>query len=150
MSLRSSGLQGSIILQQPLDVIELFLRPADLAIPLAQFLDDAASALHVDLARHFDVVVVAVFAAAQRPAQRIGILVGALAAEAAEPTGALPHLLLHGLRQRLRALAQLFERAALGVDRTFGVVVAEIAFGLAHGVAGAAELVHLALTLLAL
>ena len=42
----------SIILQQPLDVIELLLRAGDVAEALAQFLDDAAGALHVDLARH--------------------------------------------------------------------------------------------------
>ena len=46
--------RGSIILQQPLDVIELELRAEALAEALAQLFEDAAGALHVDLARHLD------------------------------------------------------------------------------------------------
>jgi hypothetical protein len=53
-------------------------------------------------------------------------------------------LLLHGLRHALRALAHRFERAALRVDRTVGIAFAELAFGLAHGFAGTAELIHFA------
>src|SRR5690554_371862 len=68
----------SEILQQPLDVIELELWAEALAVPLAQFLENAARALHVDLARNLDRGVVAVVAATQRPAERIGVLVGAL------------------------------------------------------------------------
>jgi hypothetical protein len=97
----------SIILQQPLDVIELFLRAGHVAEALAQFLDDAARALHIDLARHLDGGIVAIIVAAQRPAERIGLLLGARLAEAAAV--ALPRrfaeLVLHRLRQALRALA---------------------------------------------
>src|SRR5580700_6089195 len=136
--------RDSIILEQPLDVIEFLLRTADLTEALAQFLDDAAGALHVDLARHFHRGVIAVFMAAQRTAERIGVLLGTRLAEAADPSGtlALPHLLLHRLRQRLRTLAQSVERAALRIDGAIGIGVAKIAFGLAHGLASAAELIR--------
>ena len=43
-----------IILQEPLDVVELLLRAQHVAEAAAQFLDDAARALHVDLAGYFD------------------------------------------------------------------------------------------------
>src|SRR5208337_2537905 len=63
----------SIILEQPFDVIELFLRAQHVAKAAAQFLDDAAGALHVDLARHLHRIVVAVVVPAQRTAERVGI-----------------------------------------------------------------------------
>src|SRR6266702_4428977 len=91
----------SIILQKPLDVIKLFLRAGKVAEPPAQFVDDAARALHVDLARDLHRRVVAVLVPAQWPAEWIGVLLGARLTEAAgtsEP-GTAPHLLLHGLRQ---------------------------------------------------
>src|SRR5438270_10980113 len=50
----------------------------------------------------------------------------------------------------LSAPSQGFERAALGVDGAIGIALAELAFGIAHGFAGTAKLVHLALPLLAL
>ncbi len=61
-------------------------------------------------------------------------------------------MLLHRLREALRALAQRVERAALRIDGAVGVALAEIALGLAHGVAGSAELIQpvLALTCCAL
>src|SRR5207342_1685443 len=95
-----------IILQEPLDVVELLLRTQHVAEAAAQLLDDAACALDVDLVRHLHRVVVAVFAPAQRTAERIGVL---LRARRPHPAGAsrartLPHLLLHRLRQALRAL----------------------------------------------
>ena len=107
--------EGSIILQQPLDVFELFLRAGEIAETPAQLLDDAARTLHVDLARHSHRGVVAVVAPTQRPAERIGLLLRARLAETAGPAraGPAPHLLLHGLRQALRALAQRVERTAL-------------------------------------
>ena len=140
---------GSIILEQPLDVIELFLRPSEVAETLAQLLDDAAGALHVDLARYLDREVVAIVMAAQWPAKRVGVLIGARLAKPADPAGplALPHLLLHRLRQRLRALAQGVERAALRVNGVVGVALAEIACGVAHRLAGAAKLIHFVLAL---
>src|SRR5262249_54351597 len=64
--------------------------------------------------------------------------------------GAQHALLLHRLGQVLRAAAQSFERAALGIDRAVRVTFSKLTFRLAHGVAGAAELIHLALPLLAL
>src|ERR1700754_1255797 len=52
---------GSIILQQPLDVIELGLRPRRIGQSAAEFFEDAADFLHVDLAgdhlRQFVVIV---------------------------------------------------------------------------------------------
>ena len=138
-----------IILQKPLDVVELLLRAQHVAETAAQFFDDAAGTRHVDLARYFHRAVVAVFAPAQRTAERIGVL---LRARLAEPAGAsragtLPHLLLHRLRQTLRTLAQSLERAPLQIDRAVGVAFAEAALGLAHGFAGAAEVVDVALAL---
>src|ERR1700722_16603590 len=105
----------SIILQQPLDVIEFLLRAGEVAEAFAQFLDDAARALHVDFARNLDAGIVAIVAAAQRTAERIGILLGARLAEPAVAAlaGPLPHLLLHRLRETLRALAQIIECARL-------------------------------------
>ena len=84
--------------------------------------------------------------------ERIGLLPGALLALTARLAGTRPkaHLLLHHLREVLRALAQRFERAALAVDGTVCIAVAERAFGVAHGVAGAAERIEIALPLLAL
>jgi len=138
-----------IILQEPLDVVELLLRTQHVAEAAAQLLDDAACALDVDLARHLHRVVVAVFAPAQRTAKRIGVLLRARLAEpaAAAGTGTLSHLLLHRLRQTLRALAQGIERAPLRVDGAVGVALAETALRLAHGFSGAAEVVHIALAL---
>ena len=59
----------------------------------------------------------------------------------------MSHLLLHRLRQTLRALAQGIERAPLRVDGAVGVALAETALRLAHGFSGAAEVVHIALAL---
>ncbi len=61
---RCSLFARSIILEQPLDIVELFLRAQHVAEAAAQFLDDAAGALHVDLARDFHSDVVAIVAAA--------------------------------------------------------------------------------------
>jgi hypothetical protein len=84
-------------------------------------------------------------AVAQRTAKRIGVLLRARLAEpaAAAGTGTLSHLLLHRLRQTLRALAQGIERAPLRVDGAVGVALAETALRLAHGFSGAAEVVFI-------
>ena len=81
-----------IILQEPLDVVELLLRTQHVAEAAAQLLDDAACPLDVDLARHLHRVVIAVFAPAQRTAKRIGVLLRARLAEpaAAAGTGLVP------------------------------------------------------------
>src|SRR5262249_57018206 len=87
------------------------------------------------------------------PPVRIGLL---WAARRPEPAGlsvragAQHALLLHRLGEVLRAAAQSFEGAALGIDRPVRVAFSKLTFRLAHGVAGAAELIHLALPLLAL
>src|SRR5262245_13764793 len=146
---RQAGIAGSEVLQQPLDVVELELRAEGFAEAAAQLFQDAAGALHVDLARHLDGGVVAVVAPAQRTAERIGLLLRARrpgAARLAVGAGAL--LLLHHLGEALRALAHGIEGAALGIDRAVGIAVAELTLGIAHGLAGAAELVHLLLALL--
>src|SRR5215470_11923477 len=140
-------LSASEILQQPLDVVELELRAEALAEAAAQLLENAACALHVDLARHLDGGVVAVVAAAQRPAERVGILVGARLPGAAGLTGARALLLLHHLGEALRALAHGIERTPLGIHRAVRIAFAQRAFGVAHGFAGATELIHLALAL---
>src|SRR5690242_20330490 len=93
---RLYDVDGLIVLQQPLDIIELELRAKALTEALAQFLQDSPCALHVDLTRHLDRGVIAVVAAPQRPAERIGVLVGARLSGAARIAGPrpLPHLLL--------------------------------------------------------
>src|SRR5690242_4109486 len=141
----------SIILEQALDVVELELRAPGLAVAAAQLVEDAARTLHIGLERHLDGRIVEV-AAAQRPAERIGLLVGARLALPARLSGplVLPHLLLQLLSEVLRALAHLVERTALAIDRAVGVALAERALRIGHGVARLAELVALALlTLLA-
>src|SRR5215469_10279216 len=141
------------ISQQPLDVFELELRAEVLAEAPAQFFQNAPRALHVDLARHLDRGVVAVFTPAQGPPERIGLLLSARRPEPAGLTvraGAQHALLLHRLGEVLRAAAQSFERAALGIDRTVRVAFSKLTFRVTHGFAGTAELIHLALPLLAL
>src|SRR5262249_49294757 len=133
--------------QQPLDIVELELRAEGLAEAPAQLLEDAPRALHVDLAWHLDRGVVAVIAPAERPAERIGLLLGARRPEPAGlavEAGAHHALLLHRLGEILRTAAQRLKRAALRIDRAVGVALAELALRIAHRLAGAAELVHLA------
>src|SRR6476646_874667 len=133
--------QNLEIPQQPLDVVELELRAEVLAEAPAQFFQDAPRALHVDLARHLDRSVVAVFTPAQGPPEPAGLTVRAVTQHA---------LLLHRLGEVLRAAAQSFERAALGIDRAVRVAFSKLTFRVTHGLAGTAELIHLALPLLAL
>src|SRR3984893_17530762 len=145
--------QNLEIPQQPLDVVELELRAEVLAEAPAQFFQNAPRALHVDLARHLDRSVVAVFTPAQGPPERIGLLLGARRPEPAGlavRAGAQHALLLHRLGEVLRAAAQSFQRAALGIDRAVRVAFSKLTFRIAHGVAGAAELIHFALPLLTL
>src|SRR3954468_6357008 len=104
----------SLVLEQALDVIEFELRSERLAKPAAQFFENAARPLHIDLARHLDADVAVEIAAAQRAAQRIGFRIRPrLRTAGLTGSGAHAELLLHRLRQALRALAQRFERAAL-------------------------------------
>ncbi len=121
------------------------MRPEVLAEPLTQFFENAACPLHVDFARHLDGGVVAVIAPAQRPAERIGLLLGTRLAETAGLAGAHTHahhaLLLHLLGEVLSAAPQRIERAALRADGAVRIALAELAFGLPHGVAGLAELI---------
>src|SRR5438270_7909397 len=119
--------------QQALDVIELELRPLRIGEAPAQLLEDAARPLHVDLAGNFHRHIVAEIVAAHRAAERIGVLLRAGRAVAARLSGAPAGPLLHLLGHALRALAQCLERAALGVDRAVGILLAESALGIAHG-----------------
>src|SRR2546430_9430608 len=148
--LRSDFLE---IPQQPLDIFERKLRAEVLAETPAQLLENAPRALHGDLARRLDRGGVAVVAPAQGPAKWVGVLLlarrPAPAGLAVRP-GTQHPLLLHRLGEVLRASAQSFEGAALRIDRAVRVAFSELAFRIAHGVAGAAELIHFALPLLAL
>src|SRR3954470_17658065 len=95
---------GSVILQQPLDVIEFDLRPGGVAEAATQFLEDAADALDVDLAGNLHREIVAEFAAMQRASQRIALVAAALlASRAVARTVALAVAvaLLHCLRHAL-------------------------------------------------
>src|SRR5215475_3912577 len=125
--------------QQALDIIQLDLRAERVAEAPAQFLENAARALHVDFARHFHGRVVAVFVPAQRPAQRVSVLLGARGPGASGLPRPHAGSGLHLLRKVLRAAPQGFERAPLGVHRGIGIAVAERALGVAHRLLGAAE-----------
>src|SRR5438552_2541019 len=130
-------IRRSEALQQPLDIFELQLRAEVLAEAPAQLFQDAARALHVDLARHLDGDVVAVVTPAQRPSERVGLLLGTRLAKLPRPAAgtwahlALPLPLLHRLRHALGAAAQGFKRATLGIDGAVGIAVAEPALRLA-------------------
>src|SRR3954454_3597312 len=141
----------SIVLQQPLDVVELELRAGGVAEAAAQLFEDAADALHVDLAGDFHGEVVAEVAAAQRPAQRIAIAAAALLTAGAV-AGAIVLAVavagLHLLRQVLRALAQRFQCLALRIHRAFRIALAEPAVGVAHRGVGVSQIV-VAIALLA-
>ena len=91
------------------------MRAADLAEPLAQFLDDAAGPLHIDLAWHFDGGVVAVFVPAQRPAGDARWLAAAAVVTADElvlPDGT--HVHLDPAVSHLGQLAELATQLRLG------------------------------------
>src|SRR5260370_2538690 len=136
--------------QQTLDVIELELRALRGGEAPAQLLENARRALDVDLAGNFHAQIVAEIVAAHRPAERIGVLLRARRAVATGLSGTAPGPLLHLLGHTLGALAQGFERAALGVDRAVGILLAERALGVAHGLFRAAERIVHALALLPL
>src|SRR5262249_51936556 len=144
---------NSIIAQQPLDIFELELRSESLAEAAAQLLENSPRTLHVDVARHLYRGVVAIVSSAQRASQRVGLVLGACRpkpAGLAIGAGADHALLLHRLRQILRAAAEGLERTALGIDSGIRIALSEFALGVAHGFAGTPELIHLALALLTL
>src|SRR6202035_166526 len=122
------------VLQQPLQIIELELRPIRIAEPAAQLLEHAPRALHVDFARHFHGEVVAIFARAHRTAQGIGALGGARLV-AHWLAHAVAHAALHRFGEALRAFAETLQGAALGIDGTFGVAALQRTFGVLHGLA---------------
>src|SRR5581483_9324802 len=129
----------SIILQEPLDVVELDLRPRGVGEAAAQLFQNAAHPLHVHLARDHPGELIAPLTTAQGPAERIGaigprLLAAHAVAEAV--AGLVAVTLLHGIRKALRALAQRFERLALRVHGGIGIALAEPAAGIAHRAIG--------------
>jgi len=82
---------GSIILQQPLDVIELDLRAGRVGEAAAQFFEDATDPLYVDLAGDFHRVIVVELIVAKRPSNRI-VAVGASLLPALGIAGAIARL----------------------------------------------------------
>src|SRR5262249_25894868 len=68
---RDHALPSVKVFQQPFEIIEFEPRPVGLAKAAAQFLEHAAGALHVDLARYFHRKIVAIFARAHRAPERI-------------------------------------------------------------------------------
>src|ERR1700712_139192 len=133
-----------LILQQSLDVVEFDLRALRIGQPAAQFFQDPAHPLHVNLAGNFLRHVVAEFAPVQRPAERIvGLVAALLPAGARAGPIALPLAvaLLHRLREALGALAQRIERLSLRIHRTIGIAFAKPTAGIAHRAIGFAEAV---------
>src|SRR5712691_363935 len=123
------------VLQQPLQIIEFEPRPVRIAEPAAQFLEHAPRPLYVDLARHLDGEILAVFARAHRAAQRVGAL-RRTRLVAHRLAHAVAHPALHRFGEALRALAEILQGAALLFDRAFGVAALQRAFGVAHGLTG--------------
>src|SRR6516165_11266417 len=131
-----------IILQQPLDIIELDLRPRRIGKTAPQLFEDAADPLHIDFARDHPRQLV-IFVRPQRTPERVGrvgtrlLPAGALARTVALLTVAL----LHRLRHALGALAQGLQRPALRVDRGVGIAFSELVAGIAHRRIGFAQAV---------
>src|ERR1700730_4739537 len=96
----------SIILQQPLDVIDLDLRAQRMAEPPPQLLENAARALHIDLTRYLDAAVAIQAAVAIGIAvapERVGVVGARPAVAAGRPIAQHHALLLQRLRQGLGA-----------------------------------------------
>src|SRR6267154_1101705 len=113
----------SIILQEPLDVIELDLRPRRVGEPPAQLFENPAHALHVDLAWDLHRVIVGELVVPHRASERIGA-VGAGLLPALGVARAVARLvaiaLLQGVGEALGALAQRLQRAALRIHGAVG------------------------------
>src|SRR5471030_1440458 len=75
---RNDGEAASIILQQPLDVVEFDLRALRVGEAAAEFFQDAANPLHVDFTGNLHAEIVRVAVPAQRPSQRVGCIIAAL------------------------------------------------------------------------
>src|SRR4051812_41311092 len=141
---------GSVILQQPLDVIEFDLRPRGVAEAAAQFLEDAADALDIDLAGDLHRQIVG-FVTAQRPPERVASARVPLLAShrltrtiAVAVAIALPHRLLDALE----ALAHGIDGAPLRCAGTFGIAFAEPPVGIPHGGLRVTEPVAVLITLI--
>src|ERR1700737_5318375 len=137
-----------IILEQSLDIIEFDLRALRVGETAAQFFEDPAYPLHVDLAGDLHGIIVGVFVAVQRPSERIvQIAVALLAAHAVTRAVALSVALalLHRLGERLGALAQRVQRLALRIHGAIGITFSELASGIAHRGVRLAEPVFIAL-----
>src|SRR5580692_8376044 len=139
----------SIVLEQPLEVIELDLRTLRVGKTPAKLFENPAHPLHIDLAGNLHRQIVAEILAMQGPSQGI-----ALAAVALLPAGPLAGpialtvavLLLHGLGEALRPLAQGIQRLALRIDGTVGIALTELAAGITHRVVGSAQAILVAVT----
>src|ERR1700761_1409283 len=102
----------SIVLQQPLDVIELDLRTLRIGQTAAEFFENAAHPLHIDLARNLHGQVVAEILPVQRPSQRIALPAVTLL-PAGDIAGAVALTIAVTLLHRLKALGPL----AQGIQR---------------------------------
>jgi hypothetical protein len=119
------------------------LRAEALAKALAKFLQDASRTLGVNFSRYLDRKIVTIVAAAHWPAERVRILLSAGLTAAGPAIGTGPHpLLLHRLRQTLCTFAHGVQRTALAIDRTVGISLTKLTFGLAHCLPGVPELAH--------
>src|ERR1044072_8169399 len=74
LAAREAERSALVILQTPLGIVEPDRRRVGIGEAAAQLLEDAADALHVDLAGNLDRVVVAEFAAVQGTSERIGLV----------------------------------------------------------------------------
>src|ERR1700722_13889393 len=148
-------MEALIILEQPLDVIELDLRALRIAKAAAQFFQNPARPLHIDFTGNLHRQVVTEFAPMQRPSQRIALVAAALlspGAIAGAVALAVPIALLHRFGETLGALAQRIQCLALRIHGTVRIALAELATGVTHRIVGlaVAGLWIAVLTLLAL
>ena len=137
---RSGGDGDSELFEQALEIFEFEGGAGVFAEAAAQFLEDFAGALHVDLIGHLDASArIGAVGSAGRAAQRVERTTWRICS-----TLALAHALLtlahHLFGHRARALAQLIKGAGFGLGGAIEIAFAEGFFGFAHGLAGFAEL----------
>src|SRR5258707_11208718 len=139
-TLRQEG-PGSIRLEQPVDVVELFLRPLLLAGAAAQLVQDLAAALALELERHLvDAGVDRVAVIAVGAAQRIAIFATPFAfLDLGEVLAVARSALAHLLGHVAHALLQVVQGATLRARGLAGIAPLQRVLGLAHRTLGAAQ-----------
>src|SRR5262249_28256352 len=137
---RSAVRQDSIRLQQAIDVVELVLGPALFAGAAAQFVEDLAAALALELERHLvDARVDRVAVVAVRAAERIAFFAAALALlDLGQILAVARSAIAHLLGEIAHALLQVVQSPALRARGIARIAAAQRVLGLPHRALGAA------------